>query len=72
MYWGWIWLKEEEENPTPTPQFEPRVRKLFMLDIAFTTLNLLLFGVLITVLEATNQLPVQTVVNRIVVACAGF
>ena len=72
MYWGWIWLKEEEENPTPAPQFEPRVRKLFMLDIAFTTLNLLLFGILITVLEATNPLPVQTVVNRIALACAGF
>ena len=68
-----MWLQEEEENPTPTaPQFEPGVRKLIMLDIAFTTLNLLLFGVLITVLEATNPLPVQTVVNRIVLACAGF
>ena len=66
-----MWLKEEE-NPTPAPQFEPRVRKLFMLDIAFTTLNLLLFGVLITVLEATNPLPVQTVVYRIALACAGF
>ena len=60
-----MWLKEEE-NPTPAPQFEPRVHKLFMLDIAFTTLNPLLFGVLITVLEATDPLPVQTVVNRIV------
>ena len=26
-----MWLKEEEENPPP-PEFEPRVRKLFMLD----------------------------------------
>ena len=60
-----MWLKEEEN-------FEPRVHKLFMLDIAFTTLNLLLFGVLLTVLEATNPLPVQTVVNRIALACAGF
>ena len=49
---GHIWLKEEEENPTPhppppspVPQFEPRVRKLFMLDIAFTTVNPLLFYV---------------------------
>ena len=39
--------EEEEENPTfrPRPQFEPRVRKLFMLDIAFTTVNPLLFYV---------------------------
>ena len=29
----------------PVPQFEPRVRKLFMLDIAFTTVNPLLFYV---------------------------
>ena len=43
---GHIWLKEEEENPPPpVPQFEPRVRKLFMLDIAFTTVNPLLFYV---------------------------
>ena len=32
-----MWLKEEEENPTPSPpprpQFEPRVRKLYMLGI---------------------------------------
>ena len=48
-----MWLKEEEkENPPPHPpppvaQFEPRVRKLFMLDIAFTftTVNPLLFYV---------------------------
>ena len=31
--------------PSPVPQFEPRVRKLFMLDIAFTTVNPLLFYV---------------------------
>ena len=47
---GHISLKEEEENltpppPPPVPQFEPRVRKLFMLDIAFTTVNPLLFYV---------------------------
>ena len=30
---------------SPVPQFEPRVRKLFMLDIAFTTVNPLLFYV---------------------------
>ena len=44
-----MWLKEEEENPPPpprrVPQFEPRIRKLFMLDIAFTTVNPLLFYV---------------------------
>ena len=64
-----MWLKFE---PRENLLFEPRVHKLFMLDIAFTTLNLLLFGVLLTVLEATNPLPVQTVVNRIALACAGF
>ena len=37
---GSMWL-EEEENHTPVPQFEARVRKLFMLDIA--TVNPLLF-----------------------------
>ena len=31
--------------PPPVPQFEARVRKLFMLDIAFTTVNPLLFYV---------------------------
>ena len=29
--------------PRLVPQFDPRVRKLFMLDIAFTTVNPLLF-----------------------------
>ena len=29
----------------PLPQFQPRVRQLFMLDIAFTTVNPLLFYV---------------------------
>ena len=29
----------------PVPQFEPRVLKLFMVDIAFTTVNPLLFYV---------------------------
>ena len=33
------------KSPPPVPQFEPRVRKLFMLDIAFTTVNPLLFYV---------------------------
>ena len=37
-----MWL-EEENHLTPVPQVEPRVRKLSILGIAFTTVNPLLF-----------------------------
>ena len=37
--------RKKKIPPPPVPQFEPRVRKLFMLDIAFTTVNPLLFYV---------------------------
>ena len=51
-----MWLKEEEENP-PVPQFEPRVRKLFMLDnyIQYCQPAVILRNVLITVLEVTTH-----------------
>ena len=37
--------ERRRRTPPPVPQFEPRVRKLFMLDITFTTVNPLLFYV---------------------------
>ena len=37
--------RRRKSHPTPVLQFEPTVRKLFMLDIAFTTVNPLLFYV---------------------------
>ena len=37
--------RRKSHLPPPIPQFEPRVRKLFMLDIAFTNVNPLLFYV---------------------------
>ena len=37
--------RRRRKSLPPVPQFEARVRKLFMLDIAFTTVNPLLFYV---------------------------